>query len=84
MNFCPRCGERLEERMVQRKMRPVCPACSFTGYQDPKVAVGVVTARAGAVLLTQRNHQPNMGMWSFPSGFVDSGEPVEAAAVREV
>ena len=84
MNFCPRCGHRLEEREIDGKLRSACPSCSFIQYRDPKVAVGVVTARDGAVLLTRRNHEPKMGLWSFPSGFVDAGEPVEAAAIREV
>jgi ADP-ribose pyrophosphatase YjhB (NUDIX family) len=52
-------------------------------FEDPKVAVGVVAERDGAILLTKRNHEPKLGRWSFPSGFVDAGEDVRAAAVRE-
>ncbi|MBI4498479.1 MAG: NUDIX hydrolase [Chloroflexi bacterium] len=84
MNFCSRCGHALQEREIDGKVRPVCPACAAVVYRDPKVAVGVVAARAGAVLLTRRNHEPKMGQWSFPSGFVDAGEQVEEAAIREV
>lgn len=84
MNFCPRCGQALEERVIDGKVRRACPRCSYIYYRDPKVAVGVVTGHGGAVLLTRRNHEPKMGEWSFPSGFVDAGEPVEDAAVREV
>ena len=47
------------------------------------MAVGVVAERGGQILLTRRNHEPRLGGWSFPSGFVDAGEEVRVAAVRE-
>lgn len=84
MKFCARCGQSLHEREIEGRVRLACSSCTYIHYRDPKVAVGVVTARAGAVLLTRRNHEPKMGLWSFPSGFVDAGEQVEDAAVREV
>lgn len=70
-------------------MRPVCPACGTVTYQDPKLAVGVVLLRGSPerrqVLLGRRAaHTRNPGVWSFPAGFVDRGEHVESAAVREV
>jgi ADP-ribose pyrophosphatase YjhB (NUDIX family)/ribosomal protein S27AE len=36
------------------------------------------------LLLVRRNHEPALGRWAFPSGYVDAGEVVEAAAIREV
>jgi len=44
----------------------------------------VILERAGEVLLCQRNLEPGRGRWSFPSGYVDVGEAVQAAARREV
>lgn len=61
----------------------MCPACGQVHFDDPKVAVGVVAAREGQILLIRRNHEPKMGCWSFPSGFVDAYEDVVAAAARE-
>lgn len=81
--FCPRCGGRLASGEVFGRTRPVCEACDYVHFVDPKVAVGVVAERDGAILLTKRNHEPRMGCWSFPSGFVDAGEDVRAAAMRE-
>jgi ADP-ribose pyrophosphatase YjhB (NUDIX family) len=81
--YCIHCAAPLEVREVFGKARPVCPACGHVHFEDPKVAVGVVAERGGAILLTKRNHEPRMGCWSFPSGFVDAGEDVRAAAVRE-
>ena len=82
-SFCSACGTRLEERPAFGRVRPVCPACGQVHFDDPKVAVGVVAARDGQILLTRRNHEPKMGCWSFPSGFVDAYEDVVAAAARE-
>jgi ADP-ribose pyrophosphatase YjhB (NUDIX family) len=45
--------------------------------------VGVVVEMDGGIVLGKRNHDPKMGCWSFPSGFVDAGEVVEEAAARE-
>ena len=47
------------------------------------MAVGVVVEKDGGIVLGKRNHDPMMGCWSFPSGFVDAGEVVEEAAARE-
>jgi len=81
--FCVECGAALEEREAFGRSRPVCSACGHVHFEDPKVGVGVVATRAGRILLTRRNHEPRMGMWSFPAGFVDAYENVVAAAARE-
>lgn len=81
--YCPMCAATLERREAFGRECPVCPACGYTHFDDPKVAVGVVAERDGQILMTQRNHEPKLGAWSFPSGFVDAYEDVEAAAVRE-
>jgi ADP-ribose pyrophosphatase YjhB (NUDIX family) len=82
-SFCPECGARLETREAFGKPRSVCPDCGRVHFEDPKVAVGVVVELDGGIVLGKRNHDPKMGCWSFPSGFVDAGEVVEEAARRE-
>jgi ADP-ribose pyrophosphatase YjhB (NUDIX family) len=81
--FCPECGTHLEIREAFGKPRSVCPQCGRVHFEDPKVAVGVVVEKDGGIVLGKRNHDPKMGCWSFPSGFVDAGEVVEDAAMRE-
>ena len=82
-SFCPNCGAALERRVAFGRERSACPACEYVHFDDPKVAVGVVAERDGQILMTQRNHEPKLGAWSFPSGFVDAYENVEEGAVRE-
>jgi len=84
MNFCVECGARLEPKQAFGKVRPVCTRCGKVHFEDPKVAVGVVVDIDGRIVLGKRGHEPKMGQWSFPSGFIDAGEVVESAAVREV
>jgi 8-oxo-dGTP diphosphatase len=36
------------------------------------------------VLLIQRGHDPYIGKWALPGGFVDMKEPLEEAALREL
>jgi ADP-ribose pyrophosphatase YjhB (NUDIX family) len=78
--YCPRCSATLT---LEDGARPHCLACGFVHWLDPKLATGVVASRDGRILLVRRGHEPAYGRWSFPSGFVDRGEPVEEAAARE-
>ena len=83
--YCPLCATRLAPRTAHGAERIACPACDFVHFEDPKVAVGVlVTNDQGELLYTKRNHDPLMGSWAFPGGFVDRGEDVRVAARREV
>ncbi|OGS62704.1 MAG: hypothetical protein A3K59_01030 [Euryarchaeota archaeon RBG_19FT_COMBO_69_17] len=49
----------------------------------PVPAVGAIVFRGDAVLLVKRGREPNKGRWSLPGGSLETGETVEAAAVRE-
>lgn len=84
MNFCPSCATLLISRYLHGRDRPTCPSCGFVHYAGPKVAVGVLIAREGCLLLNQRAIDPGKGLWTFPSGYVDLGESTAAAAIREV
>ena len=52
-------------------------------FEDPKLAAVTLIACDGKLVLVRRGVEPHLGRWSFPSGFVDRGERVEDAAVRE-
>ena len=84
--YCPACGGPLQPRLLKagEPERLVCRNCEFVFYLDPKVAVGtIIDAGDSRVVLIQRSIEPDYGKWVFPGGYVDRGEMLEAAAVRE-
>jgi 8-oxo-dGTP diphosphatase len=84
--FCPTCGGALEARNLKAgdPERLVCSACGFVFYLDPKVAVGTIIATPDSrLVLVRRAIEPGYGLWVFPGGYVDRGEEITAAAVRE-
>jgi 8-oxo-dGTP diphosphatase len=84
--FCPACGGGLESRSLKASdpERLVCAACGFVFYMDPKVAVGtIIRTDDDRLVLVRRAIEPGYGLWVFPGGYVDRGERVHEAAVRE-
>ena len=84
--FCPRCGQALEERQLRAGDRPrlVCAGCGFIFYIDPKIAVGtIIRTDSDRLVLVRRAIEPGYGKWVFPGGYVDRGEALMDAAVRE-
>lgn len=83
--FCPKCGGKLELRQVKPRepKRLVCSACRFIFFLDPKVAAGTIFDLEGRIVLARRAIDPGYGKWVYPGGFVDAGETVEEAAIRE-
>ena len=83
--FCPRCGCTLEERFLEAEqhMRKVCSGCSFIFYLNPKVVAGAVPRQEDRVWLVRRSIEPASGKWTFPGGYVDLGETIAEAAIRE-
>lgn len=85
IRFCPLCGGALERRAIppEGKREQVCTRCEFIFYLNHKLVAGTIPEADGQILLTRRSINPSRGKWTFPGGFVDWGEPVDAAAVRE-
>jgi ADP-ribose pyrophosphatase YjhB (NUDIX family) len=83
--FCPKCGAPLSSKLLKtgEPERLVCGACEFVFYMDPKVAACTISVFEGGIVLLKRAIEPGLGKWVFPGGFVDRGESIEAAAVRE-
>jgi ADP-ribose pyrophosphatase YjhB (NUDIX family) len=84
--FCPRCGSPLDRRLLRPgdPERLVCTGCGFVFYLDPKIAVGTIIRTANErLVLVRRAIEPGYGKWVFPGGYVDRGEPLPAAALRE-
>ena len=86
--FCPVCAAPLEPRVLKptEPKRLVCTntACGFVFYLDPKIAVGtVITMPDERIVLVRRAIEPGYGKWVFPGGYVDRGEEITLAALRE-
>ena len=84
-SFCPKCGGSLESRLLKASepARLVCKECHFVFFLDPKVAAGAIIHEPSGIVLMQRAIEPGYGKWVFPGGYVDRGETVADAAIRE-
>ena len=61
----------------------VCPACGhrFEIYKNPVPTVDIIIELENDIILIERKNPPYG--WAIPGGFVDYGESVEKAALRE-
>lgn len=83
INYCVRCGTRVEHGEHYGQIRPFCPACGWIYFADPKVAAAVLVEEGGHILLVRRVNEPFQGQWTLPAGFINAGEDPAEAARRE-
>jgi NAD+ diphosphatase len=81
--FCPRCGNALESRQEGHVLE--CTGCGRPQFPraDPAVIMLVTDASGERALLGRQPSWPE-GRYSTLAGFVDPGESLEQAVVREV
>ena len=82
--YCPACGQRLAERVIDGQMRQMCPACGRIHWRNAKPCAGALIIRNGQVLLVRRAVEPFRGDWDIPGGFCEADEHPADAAIREV
>jgi NAD+ diphosphatase len=81
--FCGRCGTPTTQQDGERAMR--CPACNLLAF--PRIApamITLVTRNDGEEALLARGVQFQSPMYSCLAGFVEPGESLEGAVIREV
>src|SRR5437867_3203056 len=85
LRYCPKCAGPLAGRQeaAGEPELPTCQSCGFIYYYDAQPAAGVIPSIGGKVGLIRRGIEPGLGLWTFPAGYVNRGEKVEEAAVRE-
>jgi 8-oxo-dGTP diphosphatase len=52
-------------------------------HKNPKLTVDGIALKDGQIVLIQRKNQPFQGQYALPGGFVEYGETVDNAVVRE-
>lgn len=82
--FCPRCGSK-SEHAGSIPFSCVNKECSFRAFFTPVAAVGALILDSdGRMLFIERGKDPGKGKLGLPGGFVDAGETVETALLREI
>lgn len=79
--FCSKCGDR--SMMVMGGWERECPSCQAKHFPRTDPVVIMLITRGNNVLMG-RSHIWPQGMYSLLAGFVEPGEPLEAAVRREV
>ena len=82
--FCIRCGTVLTTNQDGDQERQRCPSCGWVYYPKPNCASAVVILQGNEALLVRRKHDPFMGQWTLPSGFMEFGEDPKETAIREL
>jgi NAD+ diphosphatase len=79
--FCGQCGARMELQKIERAKK--CPQCGLLHF--PRLAPAIIVAiERGDKLLMGRSRRFATGVYSVLAGFVEPGESLEEAVVREV
>ena len=83
--FCPFCGTKFDLFFLKNNEPPrhTCKKCGFIDYQDPKLIVNSIIQCHDKIVVLKRAKEPLSDKWTFPGGYVDRGETIEAAAKRE-
>ena len=85
INYCSVCGSGGQPPRPAGDSLPrhVCDACGTIHYRNPRLVVGALPVWEDRVLLCRRAIEPRHGMWTLPAGFMENGETVAEAALRE-
>lgn len=79
--FCSRCGSKMSESGSE--LAKVCEDCSLVSYPRLSPAVIMSIVDDERILLARSPHFP-AGMYAPLAGFVEPGETMEEAVVREI
>lgn len=84
MAYCRMCGWRLEWANVDGRRREQCSCCGAIVYRNPAPVCLAVVEHRNKVVLVRRRVDPLSGYWAPPGGYVECGESLPEAVVREV
>lgn len=85
IHYCSVCGAPIKKQIPpgDNLLRDVCTVCDTVHYQNPRMVVGTLPIWEDKILLCRRAIEPRHGYWTLPAGFMENGESLEQAALRE-
>lgn len=61
----------------------MCLGCQKVHYENPQILISCLAYYGDQLLMCRRAHDPGKGLWAAPGGYMEQGESIEEAAVRE-
>ncbi len=65
------------------RQREQCPACGFIAWRNPAPVAMAVIEHEQQLVLIRRRDAPLASYWAPPAGYVETGESVPEAVMRE-
>ena len=83
-HFCRHCGAGLAELTFgDGKRREQCARCGQVAWRNPLPVGMALIEHGGKLVLIRRLADPLAGYWAPPAGYVECGESVPQAVLRE-
>ena len=80
---CSQCGSRMVFASIGDRQREQCPACGFIAWRNPAPVAMAVIEHEQQLVLIRRRDPPLASYWAPPAGYVETGESVPEAVIRE-
>lgn len=80
---CSGCGMRMALVALDGRQREQCPACGMIAYRNPAPVGMAVIQHDNQLVLIRRSAAPLADYWAPPAGYVECGESVTEAVMRE-
>ena len=84
MKYCPRCSKPLGQKIIDQRSRLYCEdsSCGYIFWNNPVPVVAMVVETEGGIVLAHNKLFPP-DVYSIITGFLETGETPEEAAIRE-
>ena len=81
--YCHQCATPMTLALLGGKERAQCPVCGFVLWRNPAPVGMALIEHAGKLVLIRRSAAPLADYWAPPAGYVECGESVPEAVMRE-
>lgn len=82
-SYCGTCGTRLTATVLAGRQRMHCSACGYVAWRNPTPVGLAVIEHEGQLVMIRRREAPLANYWAPPAGYVECGESVPQAVIRE-